>query len=105
MEITHSDTGSHTDQHTSLASTTQRSSPASTDIVRILESDSETLTGAVAAGSVSLADLDMFVRNVDHGKIDESYGLDAVIRIVRSLLGDDTPAWEEMEPAGRPVGA
>ena len=105
MGVTHSDTESHTDRHTSLASTTQRSSPASTDIVRILESESETLTGAVAAGSVSLADLDLFVRNVDRGEIDGKHGLDAVIRIVRSLLGDDTPAWEEMEPAGRPVGA
>ncbi|WP_418285973.1 hypothetical protein [Halorubrum sp. DTA46] len=85
--------------------TDQRSPADSAEIVRILDSDTETLTGAVAAGTLSLEDLDQFVREADRGVVGGRGSAGAVIRIVRSLLGDTAPAWEEMEPAGLPVGA
>ena len=71
-----------------------------TDLVRVMESETETITGAVAAGSVTLDDLDRFVRSVECGDVDCCGGTDAVVRIVRSLLSDQRPSWEEMEPAG-----
>ena len=71
-----------------------------TDLVRVMESETETITGAVAAGSVTLDDLDRFVRSVECGDVDCCGGTDAVVRIVRSLLSEQRPSWEEMEPAG-----
>ena len=71
-----------------------------TDLVRVMESETETITGAVAAGSVTLDDLDRFVRSVERGDVDCCGGTDAVVRIVRSLLSEQRPSWEEMEPAG-----
>jgi hypothetical protein len=83
----------------------QHSSTAPTDLVRTMESKTETITGAVASGSVSLEDLDRFVRSVERGEVDCCGGTDAVVRIVRSLLSDRRPSWEEMEPAGQATGA
>jgi hypothetical protein len=77
-----------------------RGSIEPTDLVRVIESETETITGAVAAGSVTLSDLDRFVRSVERGDVDCCGGTDAVVRIVRSLLSDQRPTWEEMEPAG-----
>ena len=77
----------------------QRSSTAPTDLVRVMESETETITGAVASGAVTLGDLDRFVRSVERGEVDCCGGTDAVVRIVRSLLSDRRPSWEEMEPA------
>jgi hypothetical protein len=83
----------------------RHSSTAPTDLVRTMESDTETITGAVAAGEVTLEDLDRFVRTVERGEVNCSRGTDAVVRIVRSLLSDQRPSWEEMEPAGQATGA
>lgn len=92
---------SHADAHR----TTPTESPETTDLLRVVESDTETVTGAVAAGRVSLADLDAFVLRADRGEIDGGDDVDAVIRIVRTLLSDAAPRWEEMEPAGRSTGS
>jgi len=70
-----------------------------------MESKTETITGAVASGAVTLSDLDRFVRSVECGDVDCCGGTDAVVRIVRSLLSDQRPSWEEMEPAGPATGA
>jgi hypothetical protein len=78
---------------------------APTDLVRTMESETETITGAVASGAVTLADLDRFVRSVERGEVDCCGGTDTVVRIVRSLLSDRRPSWEEMEPAGQATGA
>lgn len=84
--------------------TDQRSSTTPTALVRVMESETETITGAVAAGAVTLDDLDRFVRSIERGEVDCCGGTDAVVRIVRSLLSDPRPSWEEMEPAGRATG-
>lgn len=84
------------------SATTGHTAGTAAEIVRILESETETLTGAIAAGAVSLTDLDRFVQRVERGEIDGSHGTDTVIRIVRSLLDDTAPTWKEMEPAGQP---
>ena len=76
-----------------------------TDLVRMMESKTETITGAVASGAVTLSDLDRFVRSVERGDVDCCGGTDAVVRIVRSLLSDQRPSWEEMEPARTATGA
>jgi hypothetical protein len=78
---------------------------APTDLVRTMESETETITGAVASGAVTLADLDRFVRSVERGEVDCCGGTDTVVRIVRSLLSDQRPNWEEMESAGQTTGA
>jgi hypothetical protein len=83
----------------------QHSSTTPTALVRVMESKTETITGAVASGAVTLDDLDRFVRSVERGDVDCCGGTDAVVRIVRSLLSDQRPSWEEMEPAGRATGA
>ncbi|WP_144798022.1 hypothetical protein [Halorubrum depositum] len=83
----------------------QHGSTVPTDLVRTMESETETITGAVASGAVTLEDLDRFVRSVERGEVDCCGGTDAVVRIVRSLLSDRRPSWEEMEPAGRATGA
>ncbi|OYR46109.1 MULTISPECIES: hypothetical protein [unclassified Halorubrum] len=80
-------------------------STAPIDLVRTMESKTETITGAVASGAVTLEELDRFVRRVERGEVDCCDGTDAVVRIVRSLLSDRRPSWEEMEPAGRATGA
>lgn len=85
--------------------TDQRGSTTPTTLVRVIESKTETITGAVASGAVTLDDLDRFVRSVERGEVDCCGGTDAVVRIVRSLLSDQRPSWEEMEPAGRATGA
>jgi|GEM_PF-2564968 hypothetical protein len=103
MAATDPDTASQTASPTT-PQTTARNSTAAAELVAILESDTETLTGAVAAGTVTLDQLDRFVRAVDRGETDGCRGVDAVIRIVSSLLGDDTPCWEEMEAAAPAVG-
>ena len=82
----------------------ERSSTAPADLVQVMESETETITGAVASGAVTLGDLDRFVRSVERGEVDRGGGTDAVVRIVRSLLSDRRPSWEEMEPA-RQAGA
>lgn len=82
----------------------RRSSTASTELMRAMESETETITGAVASGAVTLEELDRFVRSVERGEVDRGGGTDAVVRIVRSLLSDRRPSWEEMEPAGRAGG-
>ncbi|WP_435074225.1 hypothetical protein [Halorubrum sp. HHNYT27] len=71
-----------------------------TDLVRLMESETETITGAVAAGAVTLGDLDRFVQSVERGEVDCCGGTDAVVRILRSLLSDRRPNWEEMASAG-----
>jgi len=96
MTAKDSDVGSRGNRH---------SSTAPTDLVRTIESETETLTGAVAAGEVALADLDRFVRRAERGEVDCCGGTDAVVRIVRSLLSDQRPSWEEMEAAGQATGA
>lgn len=83
----------------------QNGSAGPTDLVRTMESKTETITGAVASGAVTLEDLDRFVRRVERGEVDCCDGADAVVRIVRSLLSDRRPSWEEMEPAGQATGA
>ncbi|TKX56097.1 hypothetical protein EXE42_00615 [Halorubrum sp. SP3] len=86
------------------------SRPASSDpdpspeLLNALESDTETITGAVAAGSVTLEEVDRFVRCAERGEIDGEADLDAVVRIVHALLRDE-PSWAEAEPAGSPVRA
>jgi len=77
----------------------------SPDPVQILESETETITDAVASGAVTLDDLDRFVTSVERGEVDCCVGTDSVVRIVRSLLSDRRPSWEEMEPAGTATGA
>ena len=95
-----------TAKQSDIASHTDRQSPtAPTDLVRTMESETETITGAVASGAVTLADLDRFVRSVERGEVDCCGGTDTVVRIVRSLLSDQRPSWEEMEPAGQATGA
>ncbi|MDZ5812697.1 hypothetical protein U4E84_15230 [Halorubrum sp. AD140] len=78
---------------------------ATTELVRTMESETETITGAVASGKIGLAELDRFVRDAERGEIDGHAGTDVVVRIVRSLLSDTPPIWEEMEPAGPATGA
>lgn len=107
MGATDPNTASRTASQTASQSVSPTAAPNSTaaaELVAILESDTETLTGAVAAGTVTLDQLDQFVRAVDRGETDGCRGVDAVIRIVCSLLGDDTPCWEEMEAAAPAVG-
>ncbi len=79
--------------------TTPYSPTSPTEFASILESETETVTGAVAAGTMTLGDLDRFVEGVDRGEIDGQRGIDDVVRIVRSLLAEDAPGWEEMEAA------
>lgn len=76
-----------------------------TDRRHVIESDTDTITDAVSSGRIALEDLDRFVRNVEHGEIDAEYGIDAVVWIVRSLLRNDRPGWEEMESATPVVGS
>ena len=78
-------------------------SPASRELLTVIESDTETITGAVAAGTVTVAELERFADRAERGEVDGLNGVDAVVRIVGSLLSDDAPSWEEMEPAGSPV--
>ncbi|MFC7323423.1 hypothetical protein ACFQMF_02385 [Halorubrum rutilum] len=96
MTAKQSDVASHADR---------RSPTAPTDLVRTMESETETITGAVAAGEVTLEDLDRFVRRVERGEVDCREGTDAVVRIVRSLLSEQRPSWEEMAEAGQATGA
>ena len=85
-----------------------RSPSAETDdaheLLNALESDTRTVTGAVADGSVTLEEVDRFVRRAERGEIDCRESADEVVRIVSSLLRDE-PNWAEMEPAGSPVPA
>jgi hypothetical protein len=83
--------------------TGSRSTTVSTELLTVLESDTRTITGAVAAGNVTVAELERFADRVERGEVDGLDGVDDVIRIVGSLLSDDAPNWEEMEPAGSPV--
>ena len=83
--------------------TDSHSTTASTELLTVLESDTRTVTGAVAAGTVTVAELERFADRVERGEVDGLDGVDAVIRIVGSLLSDDAPTWEKMEPAGSPV--
>lgn len=85
--------------------TGSRSTTVSTELLTVLESDTRTITGAVAAGDVTVAEVERFADRVERGEVDGLDGVDAVIRIVGSLLSDDAPNWEEMEPAGSPVRA
>jgi hypothetical protein len=85
-----------------------RSAPSETgpspELLDALESDTRTLTGAVADGSVTLEEVDRFVRRAECGEVECRESVDEVVRIVRSLLGDE-PDWAEMTPAGAPVPA
>ncbi|WP_096394705.1 hypothetical protein [Halorubrum trapanicum] len=76
----------------------------SPELLNALESDTETVTGAIAAGTVTLEEVDQFVRRAERGEIDNEANLDAVVRIVHALLCDE-PSWANMEPAGSPVRA
>ena len=76
----------------------------SPELLNALESDTRTLTGAVADGSVTLAEVDRFVRRAERGEVDCEESVDEVVRIVSSLLRDE-PNWAEMKPAGSPVPA
>ena len=77
----------------------------SPDLVQMLESKTETITGAVASGALTLDDLDRFVTSVERGEVDCCVGTDSVVRIVRSLLSDRRPTWGAMESAGTATGA
>lgn len=79
--------------------TTTHSPTTPTDFTSIVESETETITGAVAAGTVTVDELDRFVQRVERGEIDGQRGVGDVVRIVRALLTEDAPAWEEMEAA------
>ena len=74
----------------------------SPELLNALESDTETVTGAVAAGTVTLEEVERFVRRAERGEIDIEANLDAVVRIVHALLCEE-PSWANMEPAGSPV--
>jgi hypothetical protein len=91
------------------AATTERSSRSvssetdpSPELLNVLESETRTVTGAVADGSVTLEEVDRFVRRAECGDVDGLENADEVVRIVCSLLRDE-PSWAEMEPAGSPV--
>jgi hypothetical protein len=89
------------DRSSSLAQTDPNPSP---ELLSALESDTETVTGAIAAGTVTLEEVDRFVRRAERGEVDSEANLDAVVRIVHALLQDE-PSWAHMEPAGAPVRA
>ncbi|ELZ46415.1 hypothetical protein C463_04364 [Halorubrum californiense DSM 19288] len=93
---------------TAKADRSSRPAPSDPDpspeLLNVLESDTETITGAVAAGTVTLEQVDQFVRRAERGETDSEANLDAVVRIVHALLGDE-PSWAIMEPAGSPVRA
>jgi len=89
------------DRSSSLAQTDPDPSP---ELLNALESDTETVTGAIAAGTVTLEEVAQFVRRAERGEIDIEANLDAVVRIVHALLCDE-PSWANMEPAGSPVRA
>ena len=91
------------------AATSERSSRSassetdpSPELLNALESDTRTLTGAVADGAVTLEEVDRFVRRAECGDVDCHENVDEVVRIVRSLLRDE-PDWAEMTPAEAPV--
>ena len=92
------------------ANSDRPSRPASSDpdpspeLLNALESDTETVTGAIAAGTVTLEEVERFVRRAERGEIESEANLDAVVRIVHALLRDE-PSWANMEPAGSPVRA
>jgi len=75
-------------------------STTGSELISVFESETDTITDAVSSGRVTLEDLDAFVRSAERGEVDASDGLDAVVRILRSLLSGDAPSWEEKEPAG-----
>ncbi|MFC5133987.1 MULTISPECIES: hypothetical protein [Haloferacaceae] len=70
-----------------------------TNLLGVLESDTDTITDAVACGRIDLDDLDRFVERVERGDLEADRGVDAVVWIVGSLLRGDAAGWEEMEPA------
>ncbi|TKX75774.1 hypothetical protein EXE46_01375 [Halorubrum sp. GN11_10-6_MGM] len=74
----------------------------SPELLNALESDTQTLTGAVADGTVTLEEVDRFARRAECGDVDCHESVDEVVRIVCALLRDE-PGWAEMEPAGSPV--
>ncbi|OYR57075.1 hypothetical protein [Halorubrum halodurans] len=69
------------------------------DLLGVLESDTDTITNAVATGRIDLDDLDRFVERVERGELEADRGVDEVVWIVGSLLRGDAGGWEEMEPA------
>jgi hypothetical protein len=69
------------------------------DLLGVLESDTDTITNAVATGRIDLDDLDRFVKRVERGDLEADRGVDEVVWIVGSLLRGDAGDWEEMEPA------
>lgn len=78
--------------------------PTGCDLLRVLESDTDTITDAVTSGRVTLDDLDRFVQGIQRGEVAVEASVESVIRIVRSLLGDDDLGWEEMAAAGHTAG-
>ncbi len=75
------------------------------ELINVLESDTDTITDAVASERITLDDLDRFVRGIECGDIDAEGSVESVVRIVRSLLGDSDVSWEEMAATGHAVGA
>ena len=73
---------------------------AAADLLDVIESDTDTLTDAVASGRVTLEDVHEFLRGVERGEIDAGTAVDSLVWIVTSLLEGDAGDWEELEPAG-----
>ena len=91
---------------TDVVSYTDREGAAvSAELERVVESETETITGALSSGETSLAELDRFVHDAERGAIDGDRGIESVVRIVRSLLRDDDADWAEMEPARPAAGS